>query len=146
MKTARDPDQNEDMRHLDLAVTEQNIEALANTYAYFAAYESSTFPRKDIRSRQNSLFNWHSTLPVSLKQSKKTHNYPNRRHHSLDFWNSSFEGDSPNLAAETVSITTSNMLTEHEIDSLYKAQTLTRNPVLTQKNSTVRRKKSETTV
>jgi len=141
-----DSDQNKDMRHLDLAVTEQNIDDLASTYAYFAAYQTFTFPRNNVKSRRNTIFSWNSTLPASLKQSKKTQNYKSRRHHSLDYWNSTFQRDSSNFCAETVSITTSNMLTEHEIDALYKAQAQANNPVLMQKNPVPNRKKSETTV
>ena len=135
-----DSEQHEDMRHLDLAVTEQNIDDLANTYANWTAQQASTFPRNDFRNRKHSILSWHSYLQAPSKRSKNPEKFNERRHHSLDYWNCSFERDSPDKCAETVSITTSNMLTEQEIDALYKkAHARFKKPKL-------KRKKSETTV
>ena len=126
------------MRHLDLAVTEQNLDDLVNVYAQYSTDQVSTFPRNDARKREKHSFDWYSTLPASSKHCKNHLSY-NRRHHSVDYWNYGFDRDYRDHCTETVSITTSNMLTEHEIDHLFKKHTSTKNPVLM-------RKKSETTV
>ena len=127
-------DPHDDMRHLDLAVTEQNIDVLAAT---FAAQHARTLPRKSNAGGKKYTNICYSTLPISLDVSKTG------KQSNSDYWNETYDhGDSTVECVETVSVTTSNMLTEYEIDALFKAQSKEQ-PLKSVKRC---KKKSETAV
>ena len=116
----------EDMRHLDLAVTAQNIEALASTYADYPMQPAATLPRKSCQGKRK--WSLYSTLPATRKQSNSLSVGLGCGPSAFGYCNDMYErGDSP--YDETVSITTSKMLTEEEIDILYKAHLRTKEPI-----------------